>query len=31
MGTGDKHWQQYIDAHFWLYNEFRDVLPFRCE
>jgi hypothetical protein len=29
MGIGDnpKHWQQYIDSHRYIYDEFKDVLP----
>jgi hypothetical protein len=29
MGKGDdpKHWQQYIDSHRYIYDEFKDVLP----
>lgn len=29
LGRGEEHWQQFLDAHAFLYNEFRDVLPFR--
>lgn len=28
LGQGPEHWQQFLDAHEYLYSEFKDVLPF---
>lgn len=28
MGRDEKHWKQYIDSHRYIYDEFRDVLPY---
>jgi len=32
LGKGDdpRHWQQYLDSHKYIYEEFRDVLPFEA-
>ena len=29
IGKDPKHWQQYLDAHRYIYDEFKDVLPYR--
>lgn len=29
-GKSEAAWQQYVDAHRYIYDEFRDVLPWRC-
>lgn len=29
-GKSEAAWQQYVDAHKYIYDEFRDVLPWRC-
>jgi len=29
LGVGEKHWQQFEEAHKYIYNEFRDVLPYK--
>jgi cellulose synthase/poly-beta-1,6-N-acetylglucosamine synthase-like glycosyltransferase len=28
MGRDEKHWKQYIDSHRYIYDEFKDVLPY---
>ncbi len=28
IGKDPKHWQQYVDSHRYIYDEFKDVLPF---
>lgn len=28
MGRDEKHWKQYIDSHQYIYDEFKDVLPY---
>jgi hypothetical protein len=28
IGQGPEHWEQFLRAHEYIYNEFRDVLPF---
>ena len=29
LGQGPEHWQQFLDAHFYLYSCFKDILPVR--
>ncbi len=29
IGKDPKHWQQYLDSHQYIYDEFKDVLPFQ--
>lgn len=29
VGKDPKHWQQYLDSHRYIYDEFKDVLPYR--
>lgn len=29
VGKDPKHWQQYLDSHRYIYDEFKDVLPFQ--
>ena len=29
LGKGPEHWQAYLDAHAYIYSEFKDVLPWR--
>ncbi len=28
MGRDEKHWKQYVDSHRYIYDEFKDVLPY---
>lgn len=30
MGKRPDHWEKFLDAHQYIYNEFKDVLPFSC-
>jgi len=30
FGQDMRHWQQYVEAHEYIYNEFKDVLPWKC-